>query len=121
MNDRVWSVNLKKDCNTNEMTWDDSCSNPSDGSKYKGNNFQNRINACKNANLAADARCKNWCSNNPTQCPDAIETYCNNLPIDTMINDNFCKTSHSNRIKGERCPTKSELFGTAACKIFCGS
>jgi hypothetical protein len=109
MNDWIDSIKLEKVCSLSYWTWDDSCA---------PHNFQHRKTVCEK-NLNAHPRCREFCNINKNACDTAITDYCNNLPIDVMINDNFCKTGHSQRIKGERCPTKSELFGTAACKNYC--
>jgi hypothetical protein len=118
-NDRTDSVILKKDCNTNAMTWDNSCLNPSDPSKYIGNNLQNRKNACS-SNLNGHSNCYNWCNVNRAVCSTAIQKYCEALPINTMVNDQIC-SDLKNQIIRDRCTTESDLFSTDTCKTFCGN
>lgn len=117
MRDSISSLRVMKDCTTNVMTWDESCLNPSDPSKYIGNNLQNRKNLCS-ANLNANSNCYNWCNVNRAECSTAIQNYCKNLDINTMVNDPICSDLKNEIIK-DRCTKEPNLFNTNTCQTFC--
>jgi hypothetical protein len=107
---RISSIKVEKDCTKNVMTWDDACaSDPT--------NKQNRKNTCGN-NLAAHPKCKEWCKTNSSECSAAISSYCNGLPIDTMVSDPLCPQNVENTIIDDKCK-KSENFNTNTCKQYC--
>lgn len=119
------SRSVKKICSHPSNIWDEGCIKPSPDLKmYKDNcnhsstcwNLQNE--ECRNANLTTNPRCKDWCIKNSDQCSTVIRNYCNDLPIDSMVNNPICSNDKTNIIK-DKCTTRSELFDTATCKNYC--
>ena len=116
-NDTITSLELKKDCASQAMLWDDSCQNPSDNSKYVNNNLNNRINLCNSpdTDLKTNSNCKKFCNNNKSNCSTSIQKYCNTIDINSVTNDPFC----SHEISKNRCLTDVNLFPSETCKNIC--
>jgi hypothetical protein len=123
LNNTFTDRNLKKICAHHIHKWDGDCYTQNPNADIVEGNCQhnspcwhNQKNECNIANLAADGRCKDWCSKYRSECPTNINTYCKNLDINTMFNDELC-TSHKETILADTC--KSGQFATGPCQNYC--
>lgn len=111
---------LKKDCNNNNLVWDNECFNPINKDKYLGNNYTNRVKYCNNdnINLGIDTNCYDFCKTDISKCNISVANYCNNLSFDKINSDPVCSKKKNDYI-GYNCTTNYTLFDSPECKTYC--